>query len=49
MGWYDVISLLADSRIRFLMGFVIVAIIVAIILILVEIFLKEKERRNDKI
>ena len=47
MGWYDIVSLLADSRIRFLMGFVIVAIILAIIIILVEIMLKERDRRKD--
>lgn len=43
------ISLLADSRIRFLMGFVIVAVVLAIVLILIEIFLKERERQSDKI
>lgn len=48
MGWYAVVSLLTDSRIRFLMGFVIVAVILAIVLILIEMSLKEKEKKEDE-
>jgi hypothetical protein len=48
MGWYDIISLLSDTRIRFLLGFIVVAIVVAIVLILIEIFFKERERSSEK-
>jgi hypothetical protein len=48
MGWYAVVSLLTDSRVRFLMGFIIFAVILAIILISIEIFLKEKEQDKKK-
>ncbi len=45
MGWYVLISLMSDSRIRFLLWFIVVAIIVAIILIFTEINLKRKRER----
>lgn len=42
MGWYAFVSLISDGRIKFLLGFVIVAIIVASVLIFIEIRLKKK-------
>jgi len=42
MWWYLLVSLMSDSRIRFLLCFVIVAIIIATVLILIEINLKRK-------
>ena len=49
MRWYSIISLLSDGRVRFLLGFIIVAVIISVGLILFEIFLrKKKERRAEK-
>jgi len=41
--WYGLVSLISDGRVKFLIGFVIVAIIVAGILTLIEIKLKKKK------
>lgn len=46
MRWYVLVSLMSDSRIKFLLWFVVVAIIVAIVLILIEVNLKRKKERN---
>jgi len=43
MGWYAFISLVSDGRIKFLLGFIIVAIIIASILIFIEIRLKKEK------
>jgi hypothetical protein len=48
MRWYAVISLFSDGRVKFLLGFVIVAIIVAAILTFVEISLSKKKLRRTK-
>jgi hypothetical protein len=47
MGWYSIISILSDTRIRILLSVIIVAVLLAIILIVVEIFLNEKQK-NEK-
>ncbi len=43
MRWYSIVSLFSNSRVRFLFGFVIVAIIVAAVLTFIEISLKKKK------
>ena len=43
MRWYSLISLMSDSRVSFLLGFVIIVIIFAVALTLVEFNLKKKK------
>ena len=47
MRWYALISLMSDGRVKFLIWFIIVAIIFAIILTLIEFRLKKKKRKQD--
>lgn len=48
MKWDLIVSLLSDSRVRFLLGFVIVAIIFAVILIFIESSLRKKKVRIER-
>jgi hypothetical protein len=48
MRWYGLVSLLLDSRVKFLLGFVLLAAIVATILTIVEIRLKKKKKHHEK-
>jgi hypothetical protein len=45
MRWNSLVSLLSDSRVSFLLGFVIVVILFAVILALVELKLKRKKEK----
>ncbi len=44
---YVVVSLMSDSRVAFLIWFIIVAIVVAAVLILIEVRLKKRRERED--
>jgi hypothetical protein len=46
MRWYALLSLLSDSRVKFLLWFVVVAVIVAGVLTFIEIRLKKKKERQ---
>jgi hypothetical protein len=47
MGWYGLVSLITDGRIKFLLGFVVIAVIIAAILTIVEIRMKKKKVRRE--
>jgi len=46
MGWYALVSLISDGRVKFLLKFVIIAVVVAGILTLIEIRLKRKKDKR---
>jgi len=48
MGWYSLVSLISDSRIRFLLAFVVVAVIIAGVLTFIEIALKKKKVKREE-
>ena len=48
MGWYELTSLISDSRVKFLLVFVVFAIAVAIALTILEIRLKRRKEKVKK-
>jgi hypothetical protein len=47
MGWYALVSLIADSRVKFLLAFVVVAVVIAGVLTVIEVSLKKKKARSE--
>ena len=46
MRWYALVSLMVDSRVKFLLAFVVIAIMFAVVLTLIELRLKRKKEKT---